>query len=80
MTDGDHLTPRRSNELTGRELDVLALVVRGYMNYEIAAILTITEYTVDTHMSNMLQKLRLRNRTQLAVWAVVSGKIPYMTD
>jgi DNA-binding NarL/FixJ family response regulator len=61
--------------LTGRERDVAALVGRGRSNREIATALSIGERTVQTHLSNVLKKLRLSSRTQLALWAVREGLV-----
>jgi NarL family two-component system response regulator LiaR len=60
-------------ELTPRELDVLRCVARGMSNGEIARELVISEKTVKTHVSNLLGKLHLSDRTQLAVHALKSG-------
>lgn len=59
--------------LTPRELEVLRLIARGKSNKEIAAELFITEKTVKTHVSNLLGKLGLHDRTQAAVYAVKRG-------
>jgi DNA-binding NarL/FixJ family response regulator len=59
-----------SIELTARELDVAALVGSGKANKEIAVELGIGERTARTHVSNILRKLGLSSRTQLALWAV----------
>ncbi len=56
--------------LTGRELEVLRLVARGRSNREIAQELFISEKTVKTHVSNILGKLHLEQRTQLVVYAI----------
>jgi DNA-binding NarL/FixJ family response regulator len=56
--------------LTEREIEVLELVVAGRSNTEIAKDLFITTYTVKNHLSNILSKLHLQNRVQLAVYAV----------
>jgi DNA-binding NarL/FixJ family response regulator len=56
--------------LTARELDVVALVGEGKANKEIAFELGIGERTARTHVSNILRKLGLTSRTQLALWAV----------
>jgi DNA-binding NarL/FixJ family response regulator len=57
-------------ELTPRELDVVGLVGEGKANKEIARHLGIGERTARTHVSNILRKLGLTSRTQLALWAV----------
>jgi DNA-binding NarL/FixJ family response regulator len=59
-----------SAELTARELDVVALVGEGKANKEIAFELGIGERTARTHVSNILRKLGLTSRTQLALWAI----------
>jgi DNA-binding NarL/FixJ family response regulator len=59
-----------SARLTARELDVVALVGEGKANKEIAFELGIGERTARTHVSNILRKLGLTSRTQLALWAV----------
>jgi DNA-binding NarL/FixJ family response regulator len=56
--------------LTARELDVVTLVGEGRANKEIAQDLGIGERTARTHVSNILRKLGLTSRTQLALWAV----------
>jgi DNA-binding NarL/FixJ family response regulator len=57
-------------ELTARELDVVTLVGEGMANKEISQELGIGERTARTHVSNILRKLGLTSRTQLALWAV----------
>jgi DNA-binding NarL/FixJ family response regulator len=59
--------------LTEREVEVLELVATGCSNREIAEKLVITENTVKHHLSNILDKLHLRNRIQLAVYSVQEG-------
>jgi DNA-binding NarL/FixJ family response regulator len=54
--------------LTEREQEVLALVAAGRTNREIAEQLTISENTVKFHMRGILDKLHLRNRTEVARW------------
>jgi DNA-binding NarL/FixJ family response regulator len=58
------------SELTKRELDVLKEIAKGKSNKEIASSLFITEKTVKTHVSNLLSKLDLADRTQAALFAV----------
>jgi NarL family two-component system response regulator LiaR len=55
--------------LTDREMDVLRCVARGYSNKQIASELSVSTPTVRTHVSNLLRKLNLENRTQLALFA-----------
>jgi DNA-binding NarL/FixJ family response regulator len=59
--------------LTSREEEILALVARGLANKEISASLAITEGTVKRHLENILAKLHLRNRVELATFAVTQG-------
>ncbi len=56
--------------LSERELAVLQLLTRGLQNHEIAAELYVSENTVRTHVSNILTKLELRDRTQAALFGV----------
>ncbi|MBI2863422.1 MAG: response regulator transcription factor [Chloroflexi bacterium] len=63
------------NSLTPREMEVLRLVTTGMSNKEIAASLVITENTVKNHMRNILEKLHLQNRVQIAAHALKEGLI-----
>ncbi|WP_062210948.1 response regulator transcription factor [Streptomyces sp. NBRC 109706] len=63
----------RPGALTDREREVLALIARGRANREIARALVLSEKTVKTHVSNILMKLDLADRTQAALWAVRHG-------
>lgn len=65
--------PPAPDPLTEREVQVLALVARGLSNQEIADQLYIGERTVRTHISNILGKLHLANRTQAALYAQREG-------
>lgn len=58
------------NELTPRELEVLSQIARGRSNSEIASALVISEGTVKMHVSNILSKLHLADRTQAAIYAL----------
>jgi two-component system, NarL family, response regulator LiaR len=60
-------------EITDREKEVIRLVANGRSNQEIADELFISEKTVKTHMSNILSKLELDDRTQLAIYAIKNG-------
>jgi DNA-binding NarL/FixJ family response regulator len=62
-----------AESLTEREIDVLRLVAQGYSNHQIAAELCITVNTVKSHLKNILAKLQLDNRTQVAAYALQSG-------
>jgi NarL family two-component system response regulator LiaR len=64
------------SELTDREMEVLVQLGRGLSNREIAEELTISHMTVKTHVSNLLGKLHLADRTQAAILAVRSGLVP----
>ncbi len=57
-------------QLTPRELEVLRLIARGKSNKEIADALIVSEKTVKTHVSNILSKLHLADRTQAAIYAL----------
>lgn len=68
--------PPTKEPLTEREMDVLKLVAQGMTNQEIAEELVISEGTVRTHVSNILSKLHLANRTQAALYALREGYSP----
>ncbi len=59
--------------LTEREIEVLRLIAKGLPNQHIAKELSISERTVRTHVSNILRKLHLPNRTQAALYALREG-------
>lgn len=63
----ERMTP--ATLLTDRETDVLRCVAQGYSNKQIALELSVSITTVRTHVSNLLRKLNLDNRTQLALYA-----------
>ena len=62
-------------ELTNREMEILRLIARGLSNSEIADDLVISENTVKGHVSNILSKLHLADRTQAAVFAWEQGLV-----
>jgi two-component system, NarL family, response regulator LiaR len=65
--------PPAEEPLTEREVEVLQLIAQGLSNQEIADILVVGERTVSTHVSNILDKLHLANRTQAALYALRKG-------
>lgn len=73
--------PRRartgSPALTEREREILQLIVDGRSNAEIAAALFISEKTVKNHVTNLLRKLGLEDRTQAAVYALRHGLVAF---
>ncbi len=60
-------------ELTPTELKVVQLVAKGMANREIAEKLNVSQRTIESHVSNMLNKTSLNNRTELARWAIESN-------
>lgn len=65
--------PPTTDPLTEREVEVLRLVAQGLSNDDIAQKLVVSERTVRTHVSHILDKLHLANRTQMALYAVREG-------
>ena len=72
-TPSDEINP--FTDLTDREMDVLKLIARGMSNSDIASELVISEHTVKGHVSNILSKLHLADRTQAAVYAWQKGVV-----
>jgi NarL family two-component system response regulator LiaR len=68
--------PTSIGELTERELEVLRLIAEGLNNREIADRLVISDKTVKTHVSSILSKLHLGDRTQAAIYALRHGLAP----
>jgi NarL family two-component system response regulator LiaR len=67
--------PLAEDPLTEREVEVLKLVAQGLTNQDIAGKLFISEWTVRTHVRNILSKLHLANRTQAALYALREGLV-----
>ncbi|WP_309120255.1 response regulator transcription factor [Paenibacillus sp.] len=67
--------PASPDALTPREAEILSFLARGYSNKEIAAACGIAEKTVKTHVSSLLSKLGVADRTQAALYAVKHGLI-----
>ena len=65
--------PKELDDLSGRELDVFRLIARGLSNAEIGRELYISDATVKTHITHILQKLNLRDRVQAVVLAYDTG-------
>jgi DNA-binding NarL/FixJ family response regulator len=65
--------PTADVELTGRERDVLRLVIAGDANKQIARKLGISEKTVKGHLTNLFQRIGVQDRTQAALWAERNG-------
>jgi DNA-binding NarL/FixJ family response regulator len=77
------LTPRKpplveasDDPLTGREREVAVLVGRGLTDRQISSELSVSERTVHSHVRNILSKLGLGSRAQIAVWAAQRGLLP----
>jgi two-component system, NarL family, response regulator DegU len=64
---------RHENGLTERELEIVRLVASGYKNKEVGSSLSISERTVKTHLTNIFQKLGVRDRVGLVMYALKHG-------
>lgn len=71
----DEVVDSRVDDLTDREREVVLLIGQGLSNREIAQQLVISHRTVKTHVSNILSKLDLHDRTQVAIFAINSGLV-----
>jgi two-component system, NarL family, response regulator LiaR len=67
---GDKKNSPATDKISPREMEVLQLIAGGFGNREIAEKLFISERTVKTHVTHLLEKLNLRDRTQLAIYAL----------
>ena len=67
-----HIEDRQVEELTRNEWKIIDEVAKGHSNKEISEILSLSEGTVRNYISTILDKLGLRDRTQLAIWAIQS--------
>jgi NarL family two-component system response regulator LiaR len=65
--------PVLSAALSKREIEILGMIASGKQNSDIAELLVISPYTVRNHISNLLRKLQLQNRTQAATYAARHG-------
>lgn len=69
-----------SSDLTKKEFEVISLVATGATNKEISLSLNISDNTVKFHLRNIMEKLHIKNRAQLAVYATRKGIVPDSTD
>ncbi|MGK7943961.1 MAG: response regulator transcription factor [Microcystaceae cyanobacterium] len=74
LDEGNRINVSSSVELTPTESKVVRLVSQGMANREIAEQLKVSQRTIESHVSNMLNKTNLHNRTELARWAIESNK------
>lgn len=72
-SDGDGLTIDRDDGLTDRELEIVRLVAGGKKNKDVAALLAISERTVRTNLTSVFQKLGVRDRIGLVMYALRHG-------
>ncbi len=66
--------------LTDREKEVLRYIAQGLSNQDISDKMVVSKATVHTHVSNILSKLQLANRTQAALFAIREGFVPFPND
>ena len=72
---GRHLPAMKTKELTTREIEVMKLIVKGYINKEIADKLCIGLSTVITHRKNIMDKLGMKSVSALTIYAVMHGYV-----
>ncbi len=75
LTNEKQMLPSEQLSLTKRELEIVSLIARGRSNKDIAEKLYISEKTVKNHVSNILKKMALEDRTQVAIYAYQAGLI-----
>jgi two-component system, NarL family, response regulator DegU len=63
------------NDLTSREVEVLAQIAQGMQNKEVARSLVISEATVENHLTSIYRKLNVNNRTQASLYALRAGLV-----
>jgi DNA-binding NarL/FixJ family response regulator len=73
--DGESSRKKYNVDLTAREKEVLKLIVEGKSNKEIAATLEVTMHTAKAHVTNIIQKLAVDDRTQVAIKALKEGLV-----
>ncbi|WP_163569781.1 response regulator transcription factor [Fodinicola feengrottensis] len=69
-TLAESLAGRRTGPLSRRQYEIAELISQGLMNREIAAVLHLSERTVETHVQHILTRLGFTNRSQIAAWLV----------
>jgi DNA-binding NarL/FixJ family response regulator len=67
---------QRAQPLSAREQEIAGLIGQGLRDREIAAALVVSEHTVHAHVRNLLDKLGLASRAQVAVWGAEHGLLP----
>ena len=68
------------DRISARELEIITLVARGLENKEIAQLLEIREQTVKNHLGRVMRKVGVRNRQELAVFAVKQHLVPVSSE
>lgn len=74
-TPGIEVDETQESKLNAMEWSVIREVAKGHSNKEISKVLYLSEGTIRNYLSTILSKLDLRDRTQLAIWALQSGKV-----
>ncbi len=79
-SNGGDADKAAGGNLSGREAEILSCLVNGNSNKDIANSLNLTEGTVKVHLKTILKKIRVRNRTQAAIWALQNGVVSDAVD